>query len=268
MKLMKERFAIFILCVLIGFLDGKAQINSIRVAHFNIGQLSMGRKEHSVITQGIREQNFKESLFLFSKISPDIFCFCEFPQTFTILQDSTENIHDPAENALLMDYSYFYRGNKNGKRCNAIASRNLILSDTRTNNFSEPKGREYLETNFEMCDKRVKLVECHLEVPKFRELRAIQMKELISAFEHDKYVILCGDFNVAETSEYQIFIENGYKMANHGMFGDIITHPWKKGGGSMLDNIICKGFDIIDVQVYYLSLSDHFAIACDLIINR
>lgn len=257
----------FLLYMFVAPINGDAQIHSIRIAHFNIGQLSMGKKDHSTITQRIRNQKLKEFQCLFEKISPDIICFCEFPQTFTMLHDSTENINDPAEKAFLKDYVFFYKGNKDGKRCNAIASRKLILSNAKTINFSVPQRREFVLTTFEMCGKQVKLVECHLEVPKFQERRDIQIKELIRTFKFDEYVIICGDFNVSKTSEYNIFKENGYKMANHGIFGDMITHPRKDGGGTAIDNIICKGFDVVGVQLFDLGLSDHCIITSDLIIK-
>ena len=127
--------------------------------------------------------------------------------------------------------------------------------------------RTYIVSTIVLNGEKVYIVETHLDVPRYKEQRAAQIRELIGAFEKADKVIICGDFNVSSLSEYDIFKNHGYMLANHGKFGDIVTFPWKKKG-SCIDNIICKGFDIKSIQVYDTGLSDHYAIACDVVMKK
>jgi endonuclease/exonuclease/phosphatase family metal-dependent hydrolase len=114
----------------------------------------------------------------------------------------------------------------------------------------------------------VKVVSTHLDWNQGENgapYRAIQIQELIEAFKNDKYVIMCADWNVGKTDEYDAFFKAGYDMANHGYLGDILTYPAGSKLRSYLDNIITKGFAISNVKVINdAMLSDHCLIKADL----
>lgn len=247
-----------------------SQTQTIRVAHYNMGQLSMGKKEHSVITEKKRERILDKHLKLLARIDADILCLCEFADIFSLNADSTLNTADPTKKVLLKDYHYFLQGKKVGKRRNIIASKTipLLSKDCIYFTVNNKKSRlYYLVTEIRIGEQNVKIIETHLDIPNYNEKRECEIKELIENFKDEKYVIICGDFNVAKTTEYNAFREAGYVLANHGEFGDMITHPWKNGGGTCIDNIMCKGFDIEMIQLYNANLSDHAAISCDLTIK-
>ena len=83
------------------------------------------------------------------------------------------------------------------------------------------------------------------------------MEELMAFAADKEYVIICGDYNVgagedeaariAGPQEFDQWLEEGYKMANHGYLGDFNTGHMTY---SVLDNIIVKGFDISEIKIY------------------
>lgn len=247
-----------------------SQANSLRFGHYNIGQLSMGINTHTAITPEMRNIKWKEYKDLIEIINADIFGVCEYSPCFSLLADGTENNNDLSYNAIFSKYRYFEVNEKkeNSKNCNFISSKRYKLLNSRTVPFSMRKGdRNFLVADISFEGRRVVIVETHLDTPPNKELRYAQIKELINYLKNEDYVIIGADFNVASPTEYDQFAEAGYNMASHGRFGDLKTFPNSKGG-ACLDNIICKGFEILDVMVIDTRLSDHFAIACDLILNK
>lgn len=76
--------------------------------------------------------------------------------------------------------------------------------------------------------------------------------------------IICADFNIANNSEYDIFKEAGFCLANCGDNGTFYTYP-AYNPESALDNIIVKGFNIKNVSTLRdPNLSDHCLIKCTL----
>lgn len=245
-----------------------AQLESIRIAHFNMGQLSMGVKTYPLITKNIRNEKIEKYKDLFKQINASILCFCEYAPCFSLLPDSTIDKDDVTKNAILCNYKFFVRTKRIGMNCNSIALKEapIITSNIVYYAYRQQK-RSYIVVETQMFGRKVKIVETHLDLPRFKDYRMCQMNQLLKDFDDDKYVIICGDFNIAHTKEYDILQANGYQLANHGKFGDIVTFPWKKKG-SCIDNIICKGFDIKSIQVYDTGLSDHYAITCDVMMKK
>lgn len=248
----------FIVCIY-----SLAQDKVFRVAHFNMGQLSMGKKNHTVIQKHERDSKILLFKQLFNRIDADFFCICEYAPYFSLLPDSSENVKDLTKDAILRKYKYHKSCNRSYKNCNSIFSRKKKLKNFEVVKYSQGKGRCYVVADVMFGENVVKFVETHLDVSKMKEFREIQIKELLAAFQNEKNVIICGDFNVASINEYDLFKENGYTLANCEDFGQLITFPYSKGG-ACFDNIMCKGFNISNVQVFDTNLSDHYAIACDL----
>ena len=267
---MTLRFLLLLSIVVIYSAHIYSQTKSLRFVHYNIGQLSMGIKTHTAITPEIRSIKWKEYNELIEKINADIFGVCEYSPCFSLLEDGTENNNDLSYNAIFSKYRYFEVNEKKGnsKNCNFISSKEHKLFNFRTVPFSMRKGdRNFLVANIIFEGRRVVIVETHLDTPPNKEVRDAQIKELINYLKNEEYVIIGADFNVASPIEYDQFAEAGYLMANHGKFGDIKTFPTSEGG-VCLDNIICKGLEILNVMVIDTRLSDHFAIACDLILKK
>lgn len=240
---------------------------SIRIAHMNIGELSMGKKNQTIITKADRDAKVVAFQNLFNKVNADIIGLCEYAPYFSLLEDGTENKKDKTEDAILNNYNYFAFCERTGRNCNIIASKKE-LSNQHVVVYSKGKAkRNYNMAEFQMGDKIVKIVETHFDVTQYKAYRDIQIKELIEAFENEPYVIICGDFNLSKVSWFDVFKIHGFTMCNHGAFGSLYTYPSSRVGGYGLDNIMCKGFDVVGVQVYKTGLSDHFLLSCDLVIK-
>lgn len=237
----------------------------IRVAQWNIGKLNMGRPGITTITKDNREKKKLEYNRQINEVHADIFCFNEFAPFFSLKDSVNEDTLDLTRDAILSMYSDCQYGKRYGANCNCIAIAGLEQNNFISHVYSKKKQRRY----YSVCDiqlngQTVKVVSTHLELPKHKAERDSEIRELIKALEDDPFIVICGDFNVYDTSEFDVFIENGYTMANHGVLGDIITFP---STSRCLDNIICKGFDIIGIDVYKTKLSDHYIIACDIIMQ-
>jgi endonuclease/exonuclease/phosphatase (EEP) superfamily protein YafD len=103
----------------------------------------------------------------------------------------------------------------------------------------------------------VKLICAHTTSSAIKICRA-QINELIQKFEKNERVIMCGDWN---TTNFSQFKKAGYSMANDGTK---ITYPSKSYA---LDNIVAKGVEITDVKVVKTDLSDHYPLVCRITIK-
>lgn len=264
---MMNRKLCLLIVALFVCLSSLAQNKVFRVGHLNMGQLSMGKKNQTTILHHDRRHKIAQFKQLFNRIDADFLGLCEYAPFFSLLPDSSENVKDLTEEVILGGYKHHERCKRSHKNCNSIFSKKKKLKNFKIVKYSQGKGRCFVVADVLFGKKVVKLVETHLDVPKMKEFREIQMKELLDAFKDEKYVIICGDFNIASVKEYNSFRKNGYKLANCENFGRLITYPGTRGG-ACFDNIMCKGFEILHVQVYDTDLSDHYAIACDLQIKK
>lgn len=263
---MRKRLFVILLWIM-GISQFMNAQESIRVAQFNIGQLSMGKNNKTAITKADRDSKVAAFHKLFEEVNADILGLCEYAPLFSLLNDSTEDRNDKTENAILNEYKHFSFGERTGKNCNIIASKKE-LSNQHVVVYSKGKAkRNYNVAEFQMGDKIVKIVETHFDVTQYKAYRDIQIKELIEAFENEPYVIICGDFNLSKVSWFDVFKTHGFTMCNHGAFGSLYTYPSSRVGGYGLDNIMCKGFDVVSVQIHKTGLSDHFLLSCDLVIK-
>ena len=238
-----------------------------RVAQWNIGKLNMGKPGHTSITKENREKKRIEFNKQINEVRADIFCFNEYAPYFSLMDSVLEDTLDLTRSAILSMYSDCQYGRRYGANCNCIVSSGFTRVAFKSHSYKQKKQHRY----YSVCDFYikgivVKVVSTHLELPKHKEERDSEIEELLNKLEDSPFVIICGDFNIQDSSEYDIFVDRGYTMANHGILGDLVTYP-KKNGGSPLDNIICKGFDIMGIDVYKTNLSDHYIIACDVIMK-
>ena len=90
--------------------------------------------------------------------------------------------------------------------------------------------------------------------------RKRQINELVNTFKDYPFIIICADFNTSTIEEFKPFIDAGFIMINGGDRGTLNTHP-ASNPTSPIDNIILKGFEVINVSVIGdAKLSDHLLI--------
>ncbi len=260
---------LILLCLLLDVYAGKPKSDffKIRVAQWNIGQLSKGKKRCTAITHKEREAKAKEYSRLINDVRADIFCVSEYAPFFSLNDNLQEDSTFLTHKAIFSIYPECAYGERYGANCNFIAvAYGAINKFTTVDYKTKQQHRYYSSGEIKVNGVKVKLVSTHLDIPQYVEERKTQAVELLSILRNEPYVILCADFNMLDTSEYDIFKKEGFCMANHGVLGDLVTFP-NKEGGYCLDNIICKGFSIMGVDVYKTQLSDHYVIAAELLMK-
>ena len=94
-----------------------------------------------------------------------------------------------------------------------------------------------------------------------------QITELVAEFAAEEHVIISGDFNVDDASEFRPFLLAGFAQANCGRHGTFPTHRRRRVAITpAIDNVLVKGFDILSVRTEddSMILSDHRMLVCRL----
>ena len=239
---------------------------------WNVGHHAMGLKSRPTIPPGQDEAY----LHMYRTFIGDarIVGICEYSAEFTTNQ--------PMKTAevLFGDYDVKVEGTRRGAQCDSIFLRDCRLIERREREYPKRSQKVYYQLARVVMDGReVCVVETHLDrdlgekdtLPR-REYRADQMRTIIEDMAKEKYVIVGGDFNIAKhpgdtaehASEFDVFAEAGYTLANRGQ---LVTWPsWSAPKRECpIDNIMVKGFEMRDVQVRgHIKLSDHKMISCRL----
>lgn len=129
----------------------------------------------------------------------------------------------------------------------------------------EVSNRVYQRILIPLNRKTIGLYNTHLSYRgEYKDLQKPEMEALCTIMHEDlrnhvcDYTIACGDFNVWENSNFQVFVQNGFKIANCGEFGNYVTWAFenyvdandndKHWNMSCLDNIIVSdNIEILDV---------------------
>lgn len=251
--------------------EGSSNTERFRYAHWNIGHFTYYDDAQGNATPNIPASDaasmatrYKKAL---NEINADMLGICEDDPIFDAAGDTSLSM-------LYFKYSAKYQGTKYNYMCASLYA-NLPLAITSVTEETFPltvqANRYYKLMVATLNGHQVKIAEIHLDWNQGQygaQYRAAQMQKLISDFQNDDYVIISGDFNANDTSEFEVFSAAGYSMANHGYIDDLITHhshssPYET---SSLDNIVCKGFRMSNIKVHEstFDLSDHAAISCDL----
>lgn len=248
-------------------LQKSVQFAKVRVASWNLGHFSLGTSSDTAITHSnyaTMRQKWAEKI---NEIDADIFCCCEYNTNFV-----NESGSDPAitaRDAIFSLYSAASVGAKDAYNQNAMFA-NCKLKDIKSVAYdNHTQGRYYIVNTATIGGKEVKVVATHLDFNQGttgQQNRALQMQQLISDFANDDYVIICADWNTTDGgSEFDVFTNAGYKMANHGYLGDIMTYPAGETPEQILDNIVVKGFAVNGIHIVNdATLTDHCAVYCDL----
>ena len=269
-------------------LEGKIEDGhlKIKVAQWNVGNWALGRNGHTTIPES--EFSEKKTLYrgLINKVAADVFAVSEYDPNFTM-----SAIHN-SRDVVFGQYEYFqYYANRptDGYICNAIAINGLKVKSHGSVVFTG-SNREYEYSVIGYYGKDILLISAHLDWSRLNPepstypvvdnnaLRAAEIQQLITFASTYDYVIICGDFNVYSVDEYNAFSSAGYIMANHGFVGDLQTafELYDSVSTKCLDNIIVRGFDITNIELFgdtnstqeTLIYSDHIGISCDCILKQ
>lgn len=237
------------------------------LGHFSNGKLTESEINHDEISEVI--VNFRK---VFESYSADLISLNEYSD---IMGDygGKEYI---TRDILFYDYDYAYLGIQKNYSCNSLIS-SFQLQNVRYNSFLCNESAQithtslikaddyyYISSLFHWHGKKINLISTHLAFDENNQLVAkAQIEELVDRYKDCEYVILCGDWN-SPSEFYDIFINNGYQLANCDQYGQIITYPFLS---RCLDNIIVKGIQINNVKTINTDLSDHYPIICTIKLN-
>ena len=273
-------------------LGGNA-VSKFSFCSYNIGHFSLGKDYDTFISDQKEDldytnygnstpySNYAAQLArwrqMLNEYSPDIIAMCEYITTFAHNQAGDVATAD----AIFGRYPY----NRVGSLPSATSYMrtavfaNMVLGASSEGSYphTAQAGRYYQIVNVNMGGTPVKVVVTHLDFSN-DSYRIEQMQTLIAAFANDTHVIICGDFNNVDSSEFDLFTAAGYTMANHEYLGDIYTYPssgtevWNSSGHNLfehpdraLDNIMVKGFAMSNVRIIdRCDLTDHCGVICDL----
>ena len=247
---------------------GPTNPNSVRIATWNIGHFAMGEKANSTIEDGrvaMKSADFLD--YINNAVGADIMFLNEYSQKFT-----KNNYY--AKNTIFTSYSTVYEGPQLNYSCNAVYSK-VSISQPKKHEFECNKTAPYISPYVEAEDyyfvttdlvingKTVKLVSVHLAFDDYGSTNVVinQLNELIAYCAQYEHVVLMGDWNVGSFSEFDVFTEAGYTLANTDK-----NMPTYKSGSS-LDNIIYKGVTVTDFSLAGTNLSDHYALYCTITVE-
>lgn len=155
-----------------------------------------------------------------------------------------------------------------GYQCNALAVRTGKLSNRRSAFYAvHTQKTHYTAAEVEVRGVRFVVVETHLDLGS-PDLRRAQIAELLSAFANEPRVVVAGDFNVSDVSEYGPFAAAGYVAALPSGDGFLPTHRRRSLAQTpSIDNVFVRGFRFADLALgdYGMALSDHRSLMCALV---
>lgn len=228
----------------------------LRLAQWNIGHFSFGNLSNSTIDEINFYNHYQQYKDMLNMIDADVLAVCEYSEIF----GKNETGEQYSREVLFNEYPYIYEGHQSNYACNALFSR-IEINNVRSNIFfSLNTNYYYITADLNISDKNVKLVSTHLAFNKDDDQYALlQIEELLYLFGNEEYVIMMGDWNVKDVDIFNLFVNAGYQLANHGEFGDFVTFsPKKNVRNRVLDNIMTKGLTISNVSVISKDLSDHY----------
>lgn len=233
------------------------------IATWNIGYFSNGASGSSYIKQHEYDKKLAQyRSFIYDSIHADIISVNEYNRV-VCGKDNTDN-KTVTSLVLFDEYGYQAVGPKKGISKALFSKKKLkkkrwvyFLNHKFFDGDDVIRSKEsyYIESNISINGKKVLLVSIHLlfsrKIP--RVVQQLQIEELIKTYDRNKRVVIFGDFN---TADYSQFKKAGYTLANNGK---MVTFPKKE---TPLDNIAAKGLTISEVRVIKTDLSDHYPIMC------
>ena len=165
-------------------------------------------------------------LNLFGKINPDILCMQE-AIGLTGLYIDTDHDYNLQNTILAHKFGF------NSYYVDTRFSSKFAFgpySNTKYSTQYDSGNKQFTKAFVNMDGYKVCVFNTHTEYHgDYNEYLGPQLEELVTAMNdtlsnHEAdYVIACGDFNAWKASDFDIFISNGYKIANCGDFGSKTT---------------------------------------------
>ena len=238
----------------------------VRFATWNIGHFSLGNSKNSSITSenySTKLTDFKE---LINSVGAVFWGISEYSAIFG--NDGTEDV--PARTALFSDYVNSYIGEQANFSCDALFT-NLSISNITEEEYECNQTAVITHTSVILATdyyyllgyllidgESIPIIVTHLAFDNNNpEVCTDQIEELINIFDNESKIIIMGDFNVATPSEFDLFTNAGYQVANTGQY---LTYSGQKA----LDNIVTKGLNIYNVGMMTTGLSDHYPLYADI----
>ena len=180
------------------------------------------------------------------------------------------------EQLLAYPFKYNYRGN-----FYLTISSKYPMYNKSTGYFTEvlSNQRGWMRCDIYPNGRKITLFNSHPEwKPEATETRKAQFEEIISILENEERVIMFGDWNVADVSEFDVFKDAGYTLMNGGYLPFKRTYNYDQNytdtadttQDRFFDNIIVKG-DIKGFRkvwnVFDELLSDHLPISADITVG-
>ena len=244
------------------------------IAQWNIGHFSGGNSINSTILTDDIDKKMNEYREIIRRISADIFSVNEFSAVFAN-DKSGKSLQ--AKDVLFSDFAYNYVGHQSRYSCNALFSKKELNAikeiDYDCNQVANIEKATHIqatdyyliESNIQIEGFPVKIVTTHLAFDYDNdEIAKNQILEIIQRYNDEERIILCGDWNIMDVNFFDYFKAAGYQLANHGNHGDFITYS----RGSILDNIMVKGYEIKGARVIKTPLSDHYPLVVTIAIGK
>ena len=265
-----KRFFLFVLFLLVSTvlslrcISQDKRDNTFVLSTWNIGHFANGKKNYSQINGRSFQSKLKRFRdVMIDSIRADVMCLNEYSHVFGV--DNFQKEHQ-SKKVLLNHFKKKKEGKLAGFSCNAIFS-NLKVKNVQEHLFESSKpfieetpraaNYYYLSADLYVNEVLVKLI-CAHTTSGAKKICRTQIAELIKKYEQYDRVIMCGDWNITDFSQFK---KAGFAMANDG---SVITFPSKSYA---LDNIIVKGLLIENVRVIRTDLSDHYPLVCRLIVQ-
>lgn len=250
-----------------------------RYLSWNIGHFAKGNATESAITSSTYEQAKKDFRTLLHNQAADFCGICEFSSIFYPTTQET------AKDAIFSQYKYSEEGSRSGGYEGIAFFGGFPMTDKQEWAWG---GLRNMSVRVKAGGKSIILCEVHIPWSD-RTAHANAIAYVLDKFKDEPYVVIAGDFNLyadEEMDDLQLFIDEGYQVANWGYMGKILTSYNNVVNSNYLDNIAVKGGSIVHTQVVQntpegadpddpssateqawdaVNLSDHFPIISDII---
>lgn len=127
---------------------------------------------------------------------------------------------------------------------------NYNLSKPVVTPFGNEPGRCFMKSYLYINGVTVALYNTHMGLTP--QNRAAQISQLLADMQQETYVIVCGDFNVADFGEYAVLTNAGYKLANGGIYGRFPTYVSQVPSEMYPDNILVSS----NISIRIVQLED------------
>ena len=245
------------------------------IATWNIGHFSGGINTDTTITDSDYQEKKTAYKRMINNLDADIMVVTEYSNVFATLQSGNVEARD----VLFGNFMYRSIGKQANYSCNSAFSnlplygmadhiyecnQTAVITHTSAILATDYK---YMHGTFEIDGETVHVIGTHCAFDlNNADVEIDQYEELINLCKDYKRVIILGDMNTAGgVSEFDLFKNAGYVLANHGYMGDYQTYK-NSHPNRCLDNIMVKGLAMKKIEVISDpdNLSDHLPIKCTL----